>query len=189
MSRLSEPAQPRCSNPGGTGDCDLDGEVIGSVPGTSTEFACLCGQKYASQRSLSQHKRHRHPDELNAERLEELPRRKGEWSKVECLLRYAEGLWTTGVQKQQMYEQLTSVFPGRSAEGIKKQLRKMSWRLEPYKKSAKGGTKRKAHESSPVEVDDLGRVAKRTKIRTPLGSPLASEKPSHAMDFGGSPLV
>ncbi|KAF8565301.1 hypothetical protein P879_09374 [Paragonimus westermani] len=66
---------------------------------------------------LGQHKRHKHPAELNAERLAVLPLRKGERSDYDTqkLVNLANAM------------RLASKFAGRSAEGIKKRLIKVKW--------------------------------------------------------------
>ncbi|KAF8563976.1 hypothetical protein P879_11572 [Paragonimus westermani] len=92
------------------------------------EFQCPCGEVFKSKRGLGQHKRHKHPAVLNAERLAVLPRRKGEWSNYDTrkLVNLANTMVVSVSSKAVLYQKLASMFPGRSAEGVKKRLIKVS---------------------------------------------------------------
>ncbi|KAF8564114.1 hypothetical protein P879_08178, partial [Paragonimus westermani] len=93
------------------------------------EFRCPCGEVFKSKRGLGQHKRHKHPAVLNAERLAVLLRRKGEWSDyyTHKLVNLANAMVGSVSSKAVLYQKLASMFPGRSAEGVKKRLIKAKW--------------------------------------------------------------
>ncbi|KAF7262701.1 hypothetical protein EG68_00065 [Paragonimus skrjabini miyazakii] len=95
----------------------------------SSEFQYLCGGVFKSKRGLGQHKRHKHPAILNVERLAVLPRRKGEWSEYDTrkLVNLANALMGSVSSKAALYQKLAAMFPGRSAEGVKKRLIKVKW--------------------------------------------------------------
>ncbi|CAH8521948.1 unnamed protein product [Dicrocoelium dendriticum] len=83
-------------------------------------YVCFCGAAFGSKRGLGQHKRHRHPVELNEERLRLVPRRR-EWSEREAsrLLALANQFLPECENKVEAYRRLSAQFPGRSVEGIK----------------------------------------------------------------------
>ncbi|CAI2737373.1 unnamed protein product [Dicrocoelium dendriticum] len=93
----------------------------------------------------------------------DVPRRKGEWTQSECkvALEQAECWFNQGMEKQQVYGKFESALPGRTAEGIKKQLRKLGWQLTQYRK--------KGHRPE----DDGGKIKRGSRKAKVLPEPTA----------------
>lgn len=75
------------------------------------------------------HRFHRHPAEINAERLASVPSKKLQWTQEEetGLLRHATQAWKKGMAKTQIFAALMPHFPGRTVEAIKKRLQSLKW--------------------------------------------------------------
>lgn len=107
--------------------CDDPGSSqVGSSP---SPFLCVCGRQFKSQRGLSTRRRHKHPADVNAERVAVLPTKRLHWSSEddEALRCHADHCWMVGMLKKDLYELLLPHFPGRSAEAIKKCLQTIKW--------------------------------------------------------------
>ncbi|CAH8597510.1 unnamed protein product [Dicrocoelium dendriticum] len=127
-------------------------------------FLCpIYGLKFKTRQGLGQHKRHRHPVQLNAERLEQLPKRRGEWSGYEChtVVEKANHLMERCSEKQQLYVMLENELQGRTAEGVKKQLRKLGWEMKRYLGATASGARSAV--VSPLQEE---RPAKRARRMT-----------------------
>ncbi|KAA3673610.1 uncharacterized protein DEA37_0002314 [Paragonimus westermani] len=73
---------------------------------------------------LGQRKRHKHPAELNAERLAVLPRQKDEWSdySIQKLVNLANAMVSLLSFKSVLYQRLASKFAGRRNDAAKSAL-------------------------------------------------------------------
>lgn len=82
------------------------------------------------KRGLGMHKHHRHPTEVNDQRLREMPTSGKIWSRSDDsrLLRKAHSLWNNNMSRKELYGLLHSSFPNRSAEAIKKRLQNLEWK-------------------------------------------------------------
>ncbi|CAH8508050.1 unnamed protein product [Dicrocoelium dendriticum] len=91
-------------------------------------YVCFHGAAFGTKRWLGQHKRNGRPVELNEKRLRMIPRR-GHCSEKDAtrLLAQTSQYLPECANRVEVYHRLAAQFPGRSVEGIMKQLMKMRW--------------------------------------------------------------
>lgn len=89
-----------------------------------------CGVVFPSSRSLGMHWYHRHPVEVNHERIVELQgRRKGWTSGEDAILRTkADSSWRQGMRRKDHLTHLHVTFPHRTIEALKKRLQILKWK-------------------------------------------------------------
>ncbi|MGL5295273.1 MAG: hypothetical protein ACRC9V_16255, partial [Aeromonas sp.] len=75
------------------------------------------------------HRHHKHPEVVNAERIEIKASRRKLWNGPEdnLLIESANLRWRTGMKKAELYTNLRSEFPARSEEAIKRRRLFLKW--------------------------------------------------------------
>ncbi|KER26904.1 hypothetical protein T265_13915, partial [Opisthorchis viverrini] len=106
----------------------------GSV-GTNTvaQLACAdCSRLFPTKIGLSQHRRHAHPTQHNADKLGRVKYSSTRWSQQESqsLLRLANNLYPSCGTQTELFTRLEQYFPGRSAISIKTRLRVLNWQAQ-----------------------------------------------------------
>ncbi|KAA3673246.1 uncharacterized protein DEA37_0011154 [Paragonimus westermani] len=101
----------------------------GLIRSSMASFECFCGREFASNRGLGQHKRHRHPVELNAERLHTWGVKRTVWTDQElgALVRLASKLAPKFRSRRALSVALCKYFVGRSYQAIMKRLTLLRW--------------------------------------------------------------
>ncbi|KAA0702529.1 R2DM Retrovirus-related Pol polyprotein from type II retrotransposable element [Triplophysa tibetana] len=104
--------------------------VFGASTGKDPEWKCPgCEMILPSERSLGMHRHHRHPHEVNEERIVARAKKRQLWSAREDsnLAEAANRTWQVGMTKGALYKHLHSILPNRSDEAIKRRLLLMKW--------------------------------------------------------------
>ncbi len=125
-------------NPGPSGNQDYSsGEAVKeagtfesvSGPKRSDNICEDCGLTFPSSRSLGMHRYHRHPVEVNQERITVLQGRRKGWSNGEDddLRAKADSIWRIGMKKKDLLTHLHVTFPHRTLEALKKRLQHLKW--------------------------------------------------------------
>ncbi|GAA53523.1 retrovirus-related Pol polyprotein from type-1 retrotransposable element R2, partial [Clonorchis sinensis] len=91
------------------------------------QLACAdCSRLFPTKIGLSQHRRHAHPTQRNADKLSRVKHSGARWSQQESqsLLRLANNLYPSCETQTALFARLEQYFPGQSAISIKTRLRK-----------------------------------------------------------------
>ncbi|GAA48832.1 endonuclease-reverse transcriptase [Clonorchis sinensis] len=94
------------------------------------QLACAdCSRLFPTKIGLSQHRRHAHPTQHNADKLSRVKHSGARWSQQESqsLLRLANNLYPSCETQTALFARLEQYFPGRSAISIKTRLRVLNW--------------------------------------------------------------
>lgn len=121
---------PRPSGPWANQNDDF---ISGADTTGKPDWRCLnCNREFSTERSLGMHRHHRHPQEVNEERLATKAGRRKFWSDNEekRLIHNANQIWHDRMTKTYLYKQLQSLFPRRSTEAIKRRLLSLEWQPE-----------------------------------------------------------
>lgn len=103
---------------------------MSSTVAAEMTFICdICGQVCLSKRGLGMHRHHRHPLELNEDRLATLAARRLNWTPEDdaSLVFRANQIWAPTTTKKDLVQRLREFFPTRSAEAIRKRLQLIKW--------------------------------------------------------------
>ncbi len=101
----------------------------GSCPIASCNICKDCGMVFPSSRSLGMYRHHRHPVEINQERITVLHGRRKGWTSGEDeeLRVRADSIWREGMRKKDHLTHLHVTFPHRTVEALKKRLQFLKW--------------------------------------------------------------
>ncbi|GAA48986.1 endonuclease-reverse transcriptase [Clonorchis sinensis] len=103
------------------------------------QLACAdCSRLFPTKIGLSQHRRHAHPTQHNADKLSRVKHSGARWSQQESqsLLRLANNLYPSCETQTALFARLEQYFPGRSAISIKTRLRVLNWRAQQDESSS-----------------------------------------------------
>ncbi len=129
----------RNKDPGPSGNQDFSsGEDVGKSGMTLESGPCPsanintckdCGVVFPSSRSLGMHRYHRHPVEVNQERIVEFQGKRKGWTSEEdeTLRAKADSSWRQGMMKKDHLTHLHVTFPHRTTEALKKRLQILKW--------------------------------------------------------------
>ncbi|GAA52827.1 endonuclease-reverse transcriptase [Clonorchis sinensis] len=101
------------------------------------QLACAdCSRLFPTKIGLSQHRRHAHPTQRNADKLSRVKHSGARWSQQESqsLLRLANNLYPSCETQTALFARLEQYFPGRSAISIKTRLRVLNWQAQQDEK-------------------------------------------------------
>ncbi|GAA51148.1 retrovirus-related Pol polyprotein from type-1 retrotransposable element R2 [Clonorchis sinensis] len=104
-------------------------------------LACAdCSRLFPTKIGLSQHRRHAHPTQHNADKLSRVKHSGARWSQQESqsLLRLANNLYPSCETQTALFARLEQYFPGRSAISIKTRLRVLNWQAQQDESSSGG---------------------------------------------------
>ncbi|GAA51278.1 endonuclease-reverse transcriptase [Clonorchis sinensis] len=104
-------------------------------------LACAdCSRLFPTKIGLSQHRRHAHPTQHNADKLSRVKYSGAHWSQQESqsLLRLANNLYPSFETQTALFARLEQYFPGRSAISIKTRLRVLNWQAQQDESSSGG---------------------------------------------------
>ncbi|GAA55897.1 retrovirus-related Pol polyprotein from type-1 retrotransposable element R2 [Clonorchis sinensis] len=105
------------------------------------QLACAdCSRLFPTKIGLSQHRRHAHPTQHNADKLSRVKHSGARWSQQESqsLLRLANSLYPSCETQTALFARLEQYFPGRSAISIKTRLRVLNWQAQQDESSSGG---------------------------------------------------
>ncbi|GAA50325.1 retrovirus-related Pol polyprotein from type-1 retrotransposable element R2 [Clonorchis sinensis] len=105
------------------------------------QLACAdCSRLFPTKIGLSQHRRHAHPTQHNADKLSRVKHSGARWSQQESqsLLRLANNLYPSCETQTALFARLEQYFPGRSAISIKTRLRVLNWQAQQDESSSGG---------------------------------------------------
>ncbi|GAA52030.1 retrovirus-related Pol polyprotein from type-2 retrotransposable element R2DM [Clonorchis sinensis] len=105
------------------------------------QLACAdCSRLFSTKIGLSQHRRHAHPTQHNADKLSRVKHSGARWSQQESqsLLRLANNLYPSCETQTALFARLEQYFPGRSAISIKTRLRVLNWQAQQDESSSGG---------------------------------------------------
>ncbi|GAA47632.1 endonuclease-reverse transcriptase [Clonorchis sinensis] len=105
------------------------------------QLACTdCSRFFPTNIGLSQHRRHTHPTQHNADKLTRVKHSGARWSQQESqsLLRLANNLYPCCETQTALFARLEQYFPGRSAISIKTRLRVLNWQAQQDESSSGG---------------------------------------------------
>ncbi|GAA52320.1 retrovirus-related Pol polyprotein from type-1 retrotransposable element R2 [Clonorchis sinensis] len=105
------------------------------------QLACAdCSRLFPMKIGLSQHRRHAHPTQHNADKLSRVKHSGARWSQQESqsLLRLANNLYPSCETQTALFARLEQYFPGRSAISIKTRLRVLNWQAQQDESSSGG---------------------------------------------------
>ncbi|GAA56046.1 retrovirus-related Pol polyprotein from type-1 retrotransposable element R2 [Clonorchis sinensis] len=105
------------------------------------QLACAdCSRLFPTKIGLSQHRRHAHPTQHNADKLSRVKHSGARWSQQESqsLLRLANNLYPSCETQTAPFARLEQYFPGRSAISIKTRLRVLNWQAQQDESSSGG---------------------------------------------------
>ncbi|GAA48999.1 endonuclease-reverse transcriptase [Clonorchis sinensis] len=105
------------------------------------QLACAdCSRLFPAKIGLSQHRRHAHPTQHNADKLSRVKHSGARWSQQESqsLLRLANNLYPSCETQTALFARLEQYFPGRSAISIKTRLRVLNWQAQQDESSSGG---------------------------------------------------
>ncbi|GAA51464.1 endonuclease-reverse transcriptase, partial [Clonorchis sinensis] len=105
------------------------------------QLACAdCSRLFPTKIGLSQHRRHAHPTQHNADKLSRVKHSGARWSQQESqsLLRLANNLYPSCETQTALFARLEQYFPGRSAISIKTRLRVLNWQAQQDESSSSG---------------------------------------------------
>ncbi len=130
-TRLGFSAGPSGNQDYSSGEAVKEAGTFESVSGPiSSDNTCEdCGLTFPSSRSLGMHRHHRHPVEVNQERITVLQGRRKGWSNGEDneLRAKADSIWRVGMKKKDLLTHLHVTFPHRTLEALKKRLQLLKW--------------------------------------------------------------
>lgn len=123
----------RNKDPGPSGP-GADSNKVDTVSGAAIDLEPIwrcpdCVRTLPSERGLGMHRHHRHPLEVNEERIAIKASRRKMWTTSEdtLLVGSANRTWHDGMTKGALYNHLHTIFPQRSEEAIKRRLRIVEW--------------------------------------------------------------
>ncbi|GAA48719.1 endonuclease-reverse transcriptase [Clonorchis sinensis] len=105
------------------------------------QLACAdCSRLFPTKIGLSQHRRHAHPTQYNADKLSRVKHSGARWSQQESqsLLRLANNFYPSCETQTALFARLEQYFPGRSAISIKTRLRVLNWQAQQDESSSGG---------------------------------------------------
>ncbi len=127
----------RNKDPGPSGNQDFSsGEAVGEIgmtlesgpcPSASINTCKDCGVVFPSLRSLGMHRYHRHPVEVNQERIVEFHKWNLTSGEDETLRAKADSSWRQGMRRKDHLTHLHVTFPHRTIEALKKRLQILKW--------------------------------------------------------------
>ncbi|GAA50884.1 retrovirus-related Pol polyprotein from type-1 retrotransposable element R2 [Clonorchis sinensis] len=116
-----------------------DNESVGT--NMVAQLACAdCSRLFPTKIGLSQHRRHAHPTQHNADKLSRVKHSGARWSQQDSqsLLRLANNLYPSCETQTALFARLEQYFPGRSAISIKTRLRVLNWQAQQDESSSGG---------------------------------------------------